>query len=44
MNQTILEKIFNKKHLASYWWYEALDSWKPTEEGNIQEIYTTAKL
>ena len=44
--QSILEKIFNKK-APSYWWYEGLESWKPTEvwryKGNIQETYTTAK-
>ena len=31
MNQSILEKIFNKKS-PSYWWYEALESWKQTED------------
>ena len=23
-------KYLTKKHLASYWWYQALESWKPT--------------
>ena len=33
MNQSILEKIFNK--ITTYWWYvrvEALKPWMPTED------------
>ena len=35
--QSFFEKIFDKKHLASYWWYEALESRKPTED--IKETF-----